>query len=61
MADLRLSRTELAKELGDGARFDSPAEESVEVLRSGGDVDEFGATFVDDGGALKSERYNLGG
>ena len=59
MADLRLARAELAKELRDRARLDPAAEEGVEVLGAGRDVDELGAAFVDDGCALKAERDDL--
>ena len=59
VADLRFTRTELAKELGDGARLDAPAEQRVKVLGTGGDMDEFRASGVNFGSTLEPERNNL--
>lgn len=59
VADLRFTRTELAKEFRDGTRLDASAEQGVEVLGAGGDVDELGASGVNFCSTLEPERNDL--
>lgn len=59
VADLRFTSAELAKQLGDGARLDASAEQRVEVLGAGRDVDELGSAGVDFCGTLEPKWNDL--
>eukprot|EP01139_Manchomonas_bermudensis_P015171 Amastigsp_a509628_311.p1 type:complete len:384 gc:universal Amastigsp_a509628_311:42-1193(+) len=61
VAELRLARPELAKELGDRAGLDAATEKVVKLGRAGRDVDELLALLVELGRSREPHRHKLGG